>query len=267
MLETLKKLNELSKEIEILYVEDNEDARNATIKILSKFIKNFRIAQNGEEGFTIFKARAQYIDLVLTDISMPIMNGLDMLTLMKEINPELNSIVISAHSDTQNLVTAIDIGVENFLIKPIDPEKMLHIFLKVLTKIQNDKELKLLQQKNINERLTHAVHISYKTILKNIPFITAIIDTDDTILETNELFNHCFGNKNTLLNEIQTLVVENNELAEWKEFALTFQNGLVENLELTCILEKQKFNLYINQVFLEDAPSDNYLVILINVSD
>ena len=263
MLEQLKELKELAQGTEILYVEDNEDARNATIKILKKFIQNFRVAQNGEEGLNIFKARAQYIDLVLTDISMPIMNGLDMLRIMKEMKPELHSIVISAHNDTRNLVSAIDIGVEHFLIKPIEPEKMLHTFFKILTRIQNSKELKLLQQKSINERLIHAVNVSHNTILKNIPFIAAIIDITDTIIASNELFNYSFSiDKTTIFNEIQTLIVGEDGLSSWKEIVTTLQDGLMEDLELTCLLEKQIFNLYINKVFLQDHESENYLLIL-----
>ncbi len=255
----LDRLNELAESVEVLYVEDDADASEATIKILSRFIKNLRVAKNGQEGLEVFKARSAHINLVLTDISMPVMNGLDMLRSMKEIKPNQHAIVISAHNDTKNLISAIDIGIEHFLIKPVQPEKMFNTFMKILTKIQNDKELQKLQQKSIDDRLKNAVHLSYEIILQNIPFAAAIIDKNDAILSSNSKFCSCFSvDDNAIFNYVQNIFLD------WKEEAIELYDGLVE-IQVSCEDDEQEYRSSVSRLILNDDLSDKYIIVFFGV--
>lgn len=268
MLEALK---EMAQNLEVLYVEDDDDARDSTARILQRFIKNLRIASNGKEGLDTFQQRSDYIQLVVTDISMPVMNGLEMLKEIKKINPHVHTIVISAHNDTSNLVKAIEIGVEHFLIKPIEPTKMLQTFDKVLQKISDELRLKQLEQKQINERLWNAVDIGYEELLSNIALPAVVIDKDDYILHYNSKFCSCLEDiensdflealQNNCLN-LQKLFKESsiheNSIIDWKEETVEMYDGILKGVEFHCHDDK---NIYGVSLKPSTTDTNNYVVV------
>ncbi|XOB62946.1 EAL domain-containing protein [Campylobacterota bacterium DY0563] len=115
------------KNITILYAEDEEALREITLNILKGFTKKQLVAQNGAEGLELFKQNESEIDLIITDVNMPIMNGLEMIREIKKINPNIPIIVATAFSNTEYLLEAIDIGVDKYVLKPIDMKKLLQL--------------------------------------------------------------------------------------------------------------------------------------------
>ncbi len=115
------------KNITVLYVEDEADLRNVTSQILKNFTKKQFLAENGQEGLDIFTENEKEIDLIITDINMPIMNGLDMIKEIKKINFNIPVIVATAFSNKEYLLEAIDIGVDKYVLKPIDVSKLLQV--------------------------------------------------------------------------------------------------------------------------------------------
>lgn len=115
------------KNITILYAEDEKSLREITLNILKGFTKKQFVAENGLEGLELFKANEEEIDLIITDVNMPQMNGLEMIKAIKEINPNIPIIVATAFSNTEYLLEAIDIGVDKYILKPIDMKKLLQI--------------------------------------------------------------------------------------------------------------------------------------------
>jgi diguanylate cyclase (GGDEF)-like protein len=115
------------KNITILYAEDEAALREITLNILRGFTKKQFVAQNGSEGLELFKQNESEIDLIITDVNMPIMNGLEMIREIKGINPNIPIIVATAFSNTEYLLEAIDIGVDKYVLKPIDMKKLLQL--------------------------------------------------------------------------------------------------------------------------------------------
>ncbi|RXJ94548.1 diguanylate cyclase [Malaciobacter molluscorum] len=113
------------KNITILYAEDEESLREITLNILKGFTKKQFVAKDGKEGLELFKENEEEIDLIITDVNMPQMNGLEMIKEIKEINPNIPIIVATAFSNTEYLLEAIDIGVDKYVLKPIDMKKLL----------------------------------------------------------------------------------------------------------------------------------------------
>ncbi len=111
------------KNITILYAEDEAALREITLNILKGFTKKQFVAENGAEGLELFKQNESEIDLIITDVNMPIMNGLEMIREIKRINPNIPIIVATAFSNTEYLLEAIDIGVDKYVLKPIDMKK------------------------------------------------------------------------------------------------------------------------------------------------
>ena len=114
----LKKLQELSKNLTVLYVEDNKALRDNVQRLLRKFFHGVSVAKDGEEGLIKFKKYLQAI--VITDIKMPKMDGLTLAKKIQKISPKTKVIVMSAFDDKEYLLHMLDSGIFKFLKKPVN---------------------------------------------------------------------------------------------------------------------------------------------------
>ncbi len=115
--EMLKKLRELSKNVSLIYAEDDKDIRNSISELLKTCFTQFEVFDNGHAAWTSWlKKRA---DLVITDLSMPETDGLELSKLLLKENPEQRIIIISAHSDSEKLISLINARVSSFVLKPV----------------------------------------------------------------------------------------------------------------------------------------------------
>ena len=107
----------------LLYVEDNHDAQDYMKFYLGDEVKEFYQAFDGEEGLKMYHDKKP--DIILTDINMPNMNGLDMSVKIKNIDEHQYVIILSAFQDTETLKVAINTGVDGFILKPLDTSNIL----------------------------------------------------------------------------------------------------------------------------------------------
>jgi len=112
----------MKNKISILYVEDENSVREMLGRFISRFCKNLYVAENGEEGLALYKEHK--IDIVISDIKMPKMNGIDMVSHMKEINPKQLVVFTTAHIDSEYLFKAIELQVDGYISKPVDLDKL-----------------------------------------------------------------------------------------------------------------------------------------------
>ena len=119
------KINPYLKHLVCLYVEDEDFIRDSFSLMLRRYFKEVIVAKNGKDGLEQFKNN--HIDIVISDIRMPIMDGIEMVKHIKEINPKVYIIFITAFSDTEYLKAAIDLNVEGYLTKPIDRNVLIKI--------------------------------------------------------------------------------------------------------------------------------------------
>ncbi|RPI73038.1 MAG: response regulator [Ignavibacteriales bacterium] len=139
--------------VNILVVDDEPDVKYL---ILQKFRKQiaageyeFSFAGHGEEALDKIKSNGQ-INLILTDINMPVMDGLTLLTRIGEINnPVLRSVIISAYGDMENIRTAMNRGAYDFITKPIDLIDLEITIAKSLKEIEAYKQALTLRDKLI----------------------------------------------------------------------------------------------------------------------
>ena len=111
------------KELTILVVEDNTDARDTLVSMVELDFKYVYAAKDGCEGFELFKKYRP--DIMLIDIQMPCMNGMDMLEEVRKVSNDVLAIFISAYSDVQTLIQAIDLKVDAYIIKPFSYQNIL----------------------------------------------------------------------------------------------------------------------------------------------
>jgi CheY-like chemotaxis protein len=119
------KLDKL-KTLRILFVEDEDSLRDIISATLLKLGANFDVANNGEEGLKMIQDN-QY-DLVVTDINMPVMNGLDMVEKMKnELGLDIPTYIMSAHTNSEFRDRAEALGVDKYMMKPFDFIKFINL--------------------------------------------------------------------------------------------------------------------------------------------
>lgn len=121
---------ELFENLTILYVEDDEMTSDEVTFFLKRYIKNIFVAKNGQEALEIFENNK--IDLIITDIQMPIMNGLDMSKRILNINPNIPIIITTAYSDADYLIQAIELGIDKYILKPINLNELLVLIQKTM---------------------------------------------------------------------------------------------------------------------------------------
>jgi two-component sensor histidine kinase len=111
--------------ISVLFVDDNETIRQLYRRILEKHVNYLYIAENGSHGLELYQKHKP--DLVITDMVMPVMNGLEMVKEIKKIAPEAKFVVMSAYSEKDSFVESIHLGVDGYLMKPVEAKKLLSL--------------------------------------------------------------------------------------------------------------------------------------------
>lgn len=147
----IKELKNLSWELNVMYVEDDELIRQQMITLLSKFFNQVWIAENGEKGLLLYEQHGEEIDIIFSDISMPRMNGLDMVTQIKTVNPQQKIIIISAHSDQENLLQSIELGIDQFLVKPVSAQQFVSKITKVVTGLKEGRESNIAKSVSLDD--------------------------------------------------------------------------------------------------------------------
>jgi YesN/AraC family two-component response regulator len=114
------------REYKMLFVEDEEDLISIITDTLTKLKIDFLTARNGQEALEVINENSD-IDVVITDINMPYMNGLELIEKLNEIRPSLPVIIMSAHTETEYIKSAKELGVDNYLLKPFDFMKFIEL--------------------------------------------------------------------------------------------------------------------------------------------
>jgi diguanylate cyclase (GGDEF)-like protein len=199
------------KDINILYVEDEDEVRELTCSFLSKFINKIISAPNGKEGLELFTQyyndeNLEKIDLIVTDINMPKMNGLEMLAAIGKIDHLIPSIVTTAHNDSSFLKEAINQRVRGYVSKPLNMHNLIDSILVVsepkylkdrLEVLNKELELKV-------EKKTHEL----KSILDAQDNLILVVN-DEGSCEVNQTLLNFFG-----YSDIEEFKTNHNSISE-----------------------------------------------------
>ncbi len=112
--------------IKILFVEDEMDLITIISDTLSKLGANFLTAKNGAEGLELFQANND-IQLIVSDINMPVMNGIEMIRKIRESGSNIPCVIMSAHTEPEYLKSADELNVADYILKPFDFIKFINL--------------------------------------------------------------------------------------------------------------------------------------------
>ncbi len=158
----------------ILYVEDDALTNEAYTKVLTRYAKELFVAHNGEEGLELYKKYQP--DIVISDIRMPVMDGLEMVKRIREINYEQVVIFTSAYNDSDYTLKALDLNVNAYLLKPVD-KRILKLKINGFS-----KNIALVKENEIQKNILNA-------ILDNQSSMTFLTDCHSIIYSSNSFLD------------------------------------------------------------------------------
>jgi len=131
-MQELQKIIKYSSPLKLLYVEDDEMARTSTLCILEEFFDDIVVAVDGQEGLE--KYEQNHFDIIITDINMPRLNGLDMIEKIRAYDNEIFILVLSAYNESEFFMDSIKLNVQGYLLKPINTDQFLGVLQKIIEK-------------------------------------------------------------------------------------------------------------------------------------
>jgi len=174
-------------DISVLYVEDELPTRDKIARILKREVRSLFLAENGEEGLALFELHRP--DIVVTDIKMPAMDGLDMAERIKAICKDVHVILTTAHGEADAFMKSIKVGVDRYLLKPIDVSVLVRNLREMAQIIGIARELQ--EKTTLLEEYKRAVDESS---------IVCKTDTEGRITYVNDAYCKAYGyNRNELL--------------------------------------------------------------------
>jgi len=129
------KFEAVAKELKILLAEDEESVFAVEREMLSMFFNKIDHAKNGQIALEMYK-KNKY-DLVLSDVNMPVMSGVELVRTIKELNKEQTVVMVSAQNDAETLFELINIGVDSFILKPFRVENAINSLYKICKNIDD----------------------------------------------------------------------------------------------------------------------------------
>lgn len=165
------------KNITVLYVEDDEIIRKELSDVLNKVFKSVIIAFDGKEAIEKYNQEKNNIDVIVSDIVMPELTGLDLLNIIREENKEIPFIFTTAYSESQYLIEALKQGVNDYFIKPLDISELLIKIQELTSKTLKEKNLQILQ----NETQEYLNTINKVAIV-------FVFDKNENIIYVNEFY-------------------------------------------------------------------------------
>ncbi|QCI28289.1 diguanylate cyclase [Caminibacter pacificus] len=258
-------INRYLKNLICLYVEDDEMIRDIFALMLKRYFKEVIIATNGKEGLELFKTRKP--DIIISDIRMPIMDGIEMARDIKKIDPSAYIIFVTAFSDSEYLQSALELGAEGYITKPVEKEKLLQKLNFLAEVIKNKRE---------NEELTNAL----KVIFENQTEATALY-IDKKLKLANKKFKFLLGQLsleelieklNIKLNEKKQIVKYDDKILKIKIIKFNHNSILIFINDITKYEEKiQKdpltgvYNRNILEKILKENINKNICVIFADI--
>lgn len=166
------------QQLEILVAEDDPASRMMLARILEKSGAKVTVASDGSEGLQLFKQH--HFPIVITDINMPIMSGIELVHEIKKIDPTIKAIATSALRDPEHFVAAITTGFSDYILKPLEIDKLLFA-------VKRSSELQAVETQLANEQE------KFRTVVASLADGVSIKDLDYKIIYQNQAMKNMFG--------------------------------------------------------------------------
>ncbi|WP_083568361.1 response regulator transcription factor [Arcobacter sp. LA11] len=134
------------KSMTVLYAEDEVGIRENIADSLSYYVKDVFEAANGQEAYDIYIEKKP--DIILSDIHMPIVDGIEFIKKIRKENRTVPVIMITAHTDKKYLLEAVELHMEKYIIKPVDIDELFETLDKCVEILDSNKKVSLKVDEN-----------------------------------------------------------------------------------------------------------------------
>lgn len=184
-----KNVIEKLQKLTLLYAEDEEGIRKNISDSLSYYVKEVIEARDGVEAYEFYLQKKP--DIVLSDIHMPNLNGIDFVKKVREENKSIPIVIITAHTDKEYLLEAIELKMEKYIVKPIELESLLNVLEKCVYLLElNQKILLKIDENYIYDYDKKELRYKDEIVLlnkKEISFFELLIKNQNRIVSYEEL--------------------------------------------------------------------------------
>ena len=208
MIDNEQRILEQTKRLSLLFVEDNEPFRTRILRVLEDYFYRVDTAIDGVDALEkyndYYRLKQKTYDLVISDIRMPRLNGVELTSEIRAIHEEQPIIILSAHTEADYLLSLINLGIAQFITKPVQYPQMFDTLYKVCSKINTsplpsiapehtiylshelfwDKDKKILFESDIAIALT-----KYEILLMEL-----LTKKFEQVCSTDEILNHFYLN-------------------------------------------------------------------------
>jgi DNA-binding response OmpR family regulator len=184
--------NRSLKDIKVLFVEDEENLARLLKEAIGDNFHSFILATDGINGIELFKKTKP--DIVITDIMMPRLSGLDMAKELKRINPKIPIIILSAFSEKEKLFSAIDIGITKYFLKPFDIDELLDYISSIAPKLST--KLVNLNEGFVFNKTTNSLYKNerFVPLSKNeTKFLWLLLDNQNRVVDDSIIKEELWG--------------------------------------------------------------------------
>lgn len=239
--------------VTVLFVEDDPTMQALFGLMAGPKVEKIIKAADGVEGLESFKKFCP--DMVITDIQMPGMSGMDMLSRIRELNPKVACVVLSAYSVPEYFIEAIDLGVQGFLLKPLDKEKLHRLLDQLIDNIllerrmQEQEEKRLEAEENLrklNEELEERVAERTRELKKE---INEKVAAQERLLELNRELENRVRQELRKREKQQNLLIQKSKLESIGELAAGMAHELNQPLSgISMSLDNIDYQLAMNKL-------------------
>lgn len=201
-------MKNILKNFTILYVEDEEMVRKSAVEYLERVAKEVLQAKDGKEAINVWKEHKP--DIIITDISMPRLNGIDMASYIRAHDKDVQIIIATAHSDTEYLLKAVELQLVKYIIKPITKEKLIGALEKSMELIDDKSKfnltLSLTSQYNAYEKIIYDDGKEIKLTKNETLFLDLLAHHHTRVVKYEEIENAIWAYEGMSQDAIRSLV-------------------------------------------------------------
>lgn len=140
---TIEALKSYCKNLRVLYVEDDVDIQALFVGMLREFFKTIETANDGLQALELFNTALETVrpyDLILVDLTLPKLSGLELIQKIRNLTRDVPVVVISAHNDSEHFIQTIRLGVNGYILKPVELNQLLETLTFVVQNIRAIEE-------------------------------------------------------------------------------------------------------------------------------
>lgn len=193
------------KKITIVLAEDEKKLAIAMKSAIGEYFYKFIVSYNGEEALEAYQKYKP--NILITDILMPKLTGLELMKELRKVDKELPIIILSAHSDRDKLLQAIDFGVTKYFIKPIDPDELLDYITTLIPKIEKNRVIKLRENFsfNIKTRELYLNNFSIKLTKREVNLLDFLLQQKE-YMANNKIIKRVIWNEDVSDERLRTFI-------------------------------------------------------------